>query len=71
MRHHLNRKLVVFGLAILFAVIASARAQTFSLEQVMSSPFPSELTVSKRGDKIAWAFDADKCRAFSIGSATM
>jgi dipeptidyl aminopeptidase/acylaminoacyl peptidase len=31
----------------------------FTLEQVMSSPFPSELTVSKRADKIAWAFDAE------------
>src|SRR2546425_7083426 len=57
---HLKRQLVAFGLATLFAVIASsARAQTFSLEQVMSSPFPSELTVSKRGDKLAWAFDAE------------
>src|SRR5213083_988657 len=34
-------------------------AQSFTLEQVMSSPFPSELTVSKRGDRIAWAFDAE------------
>src|SRR5712672_3343282 len=69
MRHHLNRKLVVFGLAILFAVIGSARAQTFSLEQVMSSPFPSDLTVSKRGDRIAWAFDAAGKRNIWIAEA--
>src|SRR6267142_2452938 len=67
---HLKRKLVAFGLATLFAVIAaSARAQTFSLEQVMSSPFPSELTVSKRGDKIAWAFDAEGKRNIWIAEA--
>ena len=57
---HLKRQLVALGIATLFAVIAPfARAQNFSLEQVMSSPFPSELTISKRGDKIAWAFDAE------------
>src|SRR5437016_13762200 len=67
---HLKRKLVAFGLATLFAVIAaSARAQTFSLEQVMSSPFPSELIVSKRGDKIAWAFDAEGKRNVWIAEA--
>src|SRR5437016_6010831 len=67
---HLKRKLVAFGLATLFAVYASsARAQTFSLEQVMSSPFPSALTVSKRGDKIAWAFDAEGKRNVWIAEA--
>jgi dipeptidyl aminopeptidase/acylaminoacyl peptidase len=67
---HLKRQLVAFGIATLFAVIAPfARAQTFSLEQVMSSPFPSELTISKRGDKIAWAFDADGKRNIWIAEA--
>src|SRR6266404_5442093 len=36
-----------------------APAQNFTLEQVTSSPFPTELTVSKRADKLAWAFDAE------------
>src|SRR6266550_8912483 len=67
---HLKRQLVAFGLATLFAAIASsARAQTFRLEQVMSSPFPSELTVSKRGDRIAWAFDAEGKRNIWIAEA--
>jgi dipeptidyl aminopeptidase/acylaminoacyl peptidase len=67
---HLKRQLVAFGIATLFAVIAPfARAQTFSLEQVMSSPFPSELTISKRGDKIAWAFDAEGKRNIWIAEA--
>jgi dipeptidyl aminopeptidase/acylaminoacyl peptidase len=35
-----------------------ARAQNFTLEQVLSSPFPSEPTVSRQGDKYAWVFDA-------------
>lgn len=70
MYRYLNRRLVAFGLAILFALIAaSARAQNFTLEQVMSSPFPSELTVSRRGDKIAWTFDAEGKRNLWIAEA--
>jgi dipeptidyl aminopeptidase/acylaminoacyl peptidase len=65
-----HRNLVAFGLVVLLMVAAdSARAQTFTLEQVMSSPFPSELTVSKRGDKIAWAFDAEGKRNVWIAEA--
>jgi len=70
MYSRLKQKLVAFGLAAIFTVIAMpARAQTFSLEQVTSSPFPSELTVSKRGDKIAWAFDAEGKRNIWIAEA--
>ena len=55
-----SRRLVLFLLAgILLSLAAGAEAQTFTLEQVMSSPFPSDLIVSKRGDKLAWAFDAE------------
>lgn len=68
--HRLDRKFIAFGLATLCAMIsATARAQTFSLEQVMSSPFPTELTVTKRGDKIAWAFDAEGKRNIWIAEA--
>jgi dipeptidyl aminopeptidase/acylaminoacyl peptidase len=35
-----------------------AHAQSsFSIEQVMSSPFPSELTAAERGSRVAWVFD--------------
>src|SRR4026209_1571567 len=43
----------------LFGFAANVPAQSFTLEQVMSSPFPSELTVSTRGDRVAWAFAAE------------
>ena len=67
---NLNRKIVGFGLAtLLVAIASSARAQSFTLEQVMSSPFPSELTVSKRGDKIAWAFDGEGKRNIWLAEA--
>ena len=57
----LCRRLIFCSLsiALLLALVCFVKAQSFTLEQVTNSPFPSELTVSKRGDKIAWAFDAE------------
>jgi dipeptidyl aminopeptidase/acylaminoacyl peptidase len=70
MYRYVDRRIVAIALATLVALIApSALAQSFSLEQVMSSPFPSELTISKRGDKIAWAFDAEGKRNIWIAEA--
>lgn len=52
-----------------FALAARVQAQSFTLEQVMSSPFPSDLIVSKRGDKLAWAFDAEGKRNIWVAEA--
>ena len=60
---------LLFLSALILSCAHQAQAQNFSLEQVMSSPFPSELTVSKRGDKIAWAFDAEGKRNIWIAEA--
>src|SRR2546421_10654923 len=59
----------LFTAALILGVAYQTSAQSFSLEQVTSSPFPSELTVSKRGDKIAWAFDAEGKRNIWIAEA--
>ena len=70
MNHQLIHRVGVFVVATVIALIAApARSQTFSLEQVMSSPFPSDLTISKRGDRIAWAFDAEGKRNIWIAEA--
>ncbi len=65
------RPLLLLPLAIALLVVVTGRidAQSFTLEQVMSSPFPSELIVSKRGDKVAWAFDAEGKRNLWIAEA--
>src|SRR5882724_2924246 len=65
------RPLLLLPLAIALLVVVTGRidAQSFTLEQVMSSPFPSDLTVSKRGDKVAWAFDAEGKRNIWIAEA--
>jgi dipeptidyl aminopeptidase/acylaminoacyl peptidase len=61
--------LVPFLSLLVLCIARDAGAQSFTLEQVTSSPFPSELTVAKRGDKIAWAFDAEGKRNIWIAEA--
>jgi dipeptidyl aminopeptidase/acylaminoacyl peptidase len=58
-----------FTLVALFLLAIPAATQSFTLEQVLSSPFPSDPTVSKRGDKIAWAFDAQGKRNVWVAEA--
>jgi len=44
-------------------------AQGFTVEQVMSSPFPDNLTVAARAPRIAWAFDAKGVRNVWVADA--
>lgn len=48
------------GLSIaLFVLLGIASAQSpFTLEQVIGSPFPSELVAAEHGSRVAWVFDA-------------
>jgi dipeptidyl aminopeptidase/acylaminoacyl peptidase len=61
--------LFVLTCCLLLAFAAHAAAQSLTLEQVMSSPFPSDLVSSKGGNKIAWAFDAEGKRNIWIAEA--
>src|SRR5690242_5193885 len=57
-KQNLLRALPIAAIAILvLASFVSAFAQPFTLEQVMGSPFPSELTAAKQGSRAAWLFD--------------
>src|SRR6266536_109013 len=47
---------------ILGCTTATWAQAPFTLEQVMSSSFPSELVASKNGSRIAWVFDAKGVR---------
>src|ERR1041384_7946872 len=58
---------VFFTLATSLASLAAANG--FSLEQVMSSPFPSDLIASKIGDKLAWVFDTQGRRNIWVAEA--
>src|SRR5438309_9779994 len=49
-----------FGICLclmIFSIFtAVSRAANFTLEQVMSSPFPSGLVAALHADRVAWAF---------------
>ncbi len=41
-----------------FAFCANTRAQKpFTLERILSVPFPSNLTAAKNSNRVAWVFD--------------
>src|SRR5437879_1190559 len=44
------------AVVLFFALSASAQNPSFTLEQVMSSPFPSDLTTASQSGRIAWVF---------------
>ena len=69
MNRYRRLSLLPLGIALLFISGARGNPQGFTLEQVMSSPFPSDLTISKRGDRVAWAFDAEGKRNIWIAEA--
>jgi len=67
----IHRRLAIASVCFLI-VLASIRigwANGFSLEQVMSSPFPSDLIASKQGDKVAWIFDNQGKRNIWVAEA--
>jgi dipeptidyl aminopeptidase/acylaminoacyl peptidase len=41
------------------ALLCAAQGGGFTLEQVLSSPFPADLVAARRGARVAWTFDAE------------
>jgi Tol biopolymer transport system component len=60
----LSTKLRVhIAIGLILSCTTAAWAQSpFTLEQVMSSPFPSELVASTHGSRVAWVFNAKGVR---------
>src|SRR5215471_14371274 len=57
-------------LAMLVALTAPAPAQqAFTLEQIMSAPFPSDLVVAKSTPRIAWVLDEQGKRNIYVAEA--
>jgi dipeptidyl aminopeptidase/acylaminoacyl peptidase len=52
-----SKALTALLCVVLCASFVSAQSSGFTLEQVMSSPFPSDLTVAREAGRIAWTFD--------------
>lgn len=59
--------LLAFASALILPPLVSGNG--FSLEQVLSSPFPSDLIASKSGDKLAWVFDHQGKRNIWVAEA--
>jgi Tol biopolymer transport system component len=60
---------VLFPLALILILSPLVRGNGFSLKQVLSSPFPSDLIASKNGDKLAWVFDHQGKRNIWVAEA--
>jgi dipeptidyl aminopeptidase/acylaminoacyl peptidase len=62
-------RVALLALALVLLAAGLALGNGFTLERVMSSPFPSDLIASRQGDKIAWIFDAQGRRNIWIAEA--
>jgi dipeptidyl aminopeptidase/acylaminoacyl peptidase len=61
-----NLKLIVF---LLVCTSALAQDHPFTLEQVMSSPFPTNLTAAAQANRVAWVFDSKGERNIWVADA--
>ena len=52
-----RRKLL--GLVVLFFPLGAAAQAPFTLEQILSAPFPESLTTAKKVNRVAWTFNQD------------
>ena len=62
-------RVALLSIALVLLTAPLAFGNGFTLERVMSSPFPSDLIASRQGDKIAWVFDAQGKRNIWIAEA--
>jgi dipeptidyl aminopeptidase/acylaminoacyl peptidase len=60
MRSAAMKKIFVTALfCVLAAIAAHAADGPYTLEQIMSAPFPSDLTAARQGSRIAWVVDVE------------
>jgi dipeptidyl aminopeptidase/acylaminoacyl peptidase len=60
---------LLLGLLLLIGTPASAAAPGFTLEQVMSAPFPSDLSAAPKGGAVAWVFNERGVRNLWVAEA--
>src|SRR5580693_3129276 len=64
------RRKALLALAILLLFAPRTPAQSsFTLEQIMSAPFPANLTASKTGGRLAWTLDQQGRRNIWVAEA--
>src|SRR2546423_7919511 len=63
------RSLMAALALVITCIPAPAQQKGFTLQQIMSSPFPSELTAAPKGGAIAWVFNARGARNIWVAEA--
>jgi dipeptidyl aminopeptidase/acylaminoacyl peptidase len=53
----MKRPLAIVAVLFFFAACCTQAQDRFTLEQVLSAPFPADLVASKTGNRIAWTLD--------------
>src|ERR1700751_2886576 len=59
----------LLSFALLFIASPAAAQQSFTLEQVLSAPFPSSLTTARSVPRIAWVLDEQGKRNIYVAEA--
>jgi len=58
----INRSLRIPAFIVLIVSACAVHAASFTIEQVLSSPFPSELVAAEHASRIAWVFNSKGAR---------
>src|SRR5437667_5930680 len=58
-----------FSVALFFLAVPVCAQQSFTLEQVMSAPFPSDLTAAKSVPRVAWVLNEQGKRNIFVAEA--
>src|SRR4030095_5306780 len=69
MNRYRRSGIALFSVCVVALAASLARGNGFTLEQVLSSPFPSDLIASPLGDRVAWVFDAEGKRNIWVAEA--
>jgi len=68
-RDRMSLNAVLFSFAVLSIALPATAQQSFTLEQVLSAPFPSGLTAAKSVPRIAWVLDEQGKRNIYVAEA--
>jgi dipeptidyl aminopeptidase/acylaminoacyl peptidase len=60
---------IPIAIVLACSVALSASVKRFTLEQVMSAPFPTDLTAAPKGGAVAWVFDQNGARNIWVAEA--
>src|SRR5258708_33645857 len=55
----MNRLALLCAACLLILAPRASAQKPFTLEQVLSAPFPADLTAAKKGNRVAWALNQE------------